>query len=291
MEKLCFVIMGFGKKTEYPSGRTLDLNATYEEIIQPAVTEAGLECVRADKIIESGTIDHSMYEMLYRANLVIADLSTDNVNATYELGVRHALRPYSTIVMKESEGQLHFDLNHIRIFQYQHLGTDIGAKEARRAIASLRALIDRCMSQQTPDSPVYTYLPNLQHPRMSNEQFEELVEETKNAGEDLTELMNKGKAAMASSNFDTAVICFSAAHASRPDEPYITQQLALACYKSKNPTKLDALNKALEIIGSLNPDESTDPETLGIAGAICKNLYNLSKDQSHLGSDRGTHYI
>ncbi len=35
--KLCFVIMGFGKKTDFESGRTLDLDATYEAIIRPAV--------------------------------------------------------------------------------------------------------------------------------------------------------------------------------------------------------------------------------------------------------------
>jgi len=45
--KLCFVVMGYGKKTEYESGRTLDLNATYETIIEPAVTSRGLRCVRA----------------------------------------------------------------------------------------------------------------------------------------------------------------------------------------------------------------------------------------------------
>ena len=38
-------------------------------------------------------IDTRMYEMLLRADLVIADISTGNVNAVYELGVRHALKP------------------------------------------------------------------------------------------------------------------------------------------------------------------------------------------------------
>jgi hypothetical protein len=30
--------MGFGKKTDYESGRTLDLDATYEAIINPAAS-------------------------------------------------------------------------------------------------------------------------------------------------------------------------------------------------------------------------------------------------------------
>jgi hypothetical protein len=37
-----------------------------------------------------------MYEQLLKADVVVADLSTSNRNAIYELGVRHALRPYTT---------------------------------------------------------------------------------------------------------------------------------------------------------------------------------------------------
>ena len=42
-----------------------------------------------------------MYALLLHADLVIADITTFNPNAIYELGVRHAVRPYSTIILKE----------------------------------------------------------------------------------------------------------------------------------------------------------------------------------------------
>ena len=74
--KVCFVVMGFGKKTDYESGRTLDLDATYEAIIRPAVDLAGLRCIRADEVTHSGVIDVEMYELLLRADLVVADIST-----------------------------------------------------------------------------------------------------------------------------------------------------------------------------------------------------------------------
>src|SRR5262245_42249758 len=101
----CFVIMGFGEKTDFQSKpqRVLNLNRTYEDIIEPTVKAAGLSCIRADQIIHSTVIDKPMYEQLLDADLVIADLSTSNANAIYELGVRHALRPYTTIVMAESK--------------------------------------------------------------------------------------------------------------------------------------------------------------------------------------------
>lgn len=282
MKKLCFVVMGFGKKTDFVTGRTLDLNATFEEIIDPAVTAAGLECVRADKILESGVIDAPMYEMLFRADLVIADLSTDNINAAYELGVRHALRPYSTIVMKEAAGQLHFDLNHVCTFRYKHMGEDIGAKEARRAINELTVMVKAVMTEQKSDSPVYTFLPKLRQPQMSETEFEEFVEEAKTAGEDLSAFVTNGKLAMKEDRFEDAERAFAAAYARRPDEPYVVQQLALAAYKSKTPTKIKALLRAQALIETLNPAESTDPETLGIAGAIHKNLYLATNDPAEL---------
>ena len=51
MPKKCFVVMGFGEKTDLATGRTLDLDKTYRIIIKKAVEEAGLECIRADDMI------------------------------------------------------------------------------------------------------------------------------------------------------------------------------------------------------------------------------------------------
>src|SRR5207245_1329221 len=85
-KKTCFVVMGFGEKTDFQSNpqRVLDLNRTFEDIIQPAVIAAGLDCIRADKIIHSTVIDKPMYDNLLEADLVLADLSTSTANAIYE---------------------------------------------------------------------------------------------------------------------------------------------------------------------------------------------------------------
>jgi len=42
----CFVVMGFGKKTDFETGRVLDLNQSYHNLIKPAVEAAGLKCPR-----------------------------------------------------------------------------------------------------------------------------------------------------------------------------------------------------------------------------------------------------
>ena len=284
---ICFVVMGFGKKTDFESGRTIDLDATYEAIIEPAATQHNLRCIRADEIMHSGIIDTPMYEMLLRSDLVIADISTGNVNAVYELGVRHALRPNCTIIMKEREGRLYFDLNHVNTFEYDHLGEDIGTREARRATRDLAILIEEVMGSGKTDSPVYTYLPRLMQPKLSDDQFSDLVAETEAAQEKLSELMQKGEAAMRASDPAGAVVAFqAAAHLKGPD-PFIIQQLGLATYKAKNPSIFEALIAALRIMDQLNPDASNDPETLGITGAIRKQLWHLTKDRAQLDAAIG----
>ena len=82
----CFVTMGFGKKTDFEGGRTLDLDKSYRSMIKPAVEAAGLQCIRADEILHSGLIDVPMFEQLLEAEIVVADLSTSNKNALYGSG-------------------------------------------------------------------------------------------------------------------------------------------------------------------------------------------------------------
>ena len=157
-KKRCFVLMGFGKKTDYKTNRTLDLDKTYR-IIRKAVEKAGLECIRADDIVHSGMIDKPMYENLLSADVAIADLSTSNENAIYELGVRHALKPHATIVLAETEFKFPFDLSHLVIRSYKHLGTGIDYEEAERLERELVTALDTIVPKCNIDSPVYTCLP------------------------------------------------------------------------------------------------------------------------------------
>ena len=165
----CFVVMGFGKKTDFETGRTLDLDKSYRNVIKPAVVAAGFDCVRADEIVHSGLIDVPMYEQLLAADIVVADLSTSNKNAFYELGVRHALRPYTTVVIAEDGMKPPFDVNHVVVRHYKHLGEDIGYDEVMRfrglltdAISTIAALV----GDKRVDSPVYRFVSGLKPPAM-----------------------------------------------------------------------------------------------------------------------------
>src|SRR5690349_23127813 len=168
----CFVVMGFGKKTDFETGRVLDLDQSYINLIKPGVEASGLKCIRADEIVHSGLIDVPMYEQLLNADVVVADVSTSNRNALYELGVRHALRPYTTVIIAEEMMMKSptFDLSHIVIRKYRHLGEDIGVSEAKRFTADLTAAIKQIMATDPKlrgDSPVYRFIERLTPPSIS----------------------------------------------------------------------------------------------------------------------------
>lgn len=286
----CFVIQGFGEKTDFQTGRKLNLDASYR-VIKEAVIEAGLDCIRADEIQHSGTIDVPMYQQILNADLVIADLSTYNVNAAYELGVRYGLRPRCTIVLAEDQFKYPFDVSHIAVRSYRHLGEDIGAREAIRLKTDLKAAIEQILASGQSDSPVYTYLPNLQPPRAGgvmppvptpSPATAAASSSSSDTDQNAKQLLDLARAAMAKDDFATAKNLFDIICKMRPHDAYVVQQHALATYKAKQPDPESALLEAHKILQGLNPETTNDPETLGLWGAVHKRLWDLRKKGRYL---------
>ena len=90
--------MPFGQKPG-KDGVLIHFNRAYQELIQPALIDAGLEPFRADQELRSGDIGTDMFQELLLADLVLADLTIDNPNVWYELGVRHALRARGIVLI------------------------------------------------------------------------------------------------------------------------------------------------------------------------------------------------
>ena len=60
-----------------------------------------------------------MFERLILCEYAVADLTTANANVFYELGVRHAVRPWSTVLLfAEGGSQLPFDVAPLRALPY-----------------------------------------------------------------------------------------------------------------------------------------------------------------------------
>ena len=160
---LCFVVMPFGLK---PDGRggSVDFDAVYEALLAPAIRDAELEPLRADQDVVGGMIHKPMFERLILADYAVADLTTANANVFYELGVRHAARPYSTVLVSADVEGAPFDLAPDRVLPYaldEH-GGPANPDEDRVALAA--AL--RAARAAATDSPVFQLIDELPAPQI-----------------------------------------------------------------------------------------------------------------------------
>jgi len=112
-----FVVMPFGRK-QGPDGRWYDFDSIYNDLIRPALEAAGFESFRADEESVSGDILTDMFQELLLADLVIADLSIDNANVFYELGVRHSLRKRGLVHIQSGRSYMPFDIFNVRTIPY-----------------------------------------------------------------------------------------------------------------------------------------------------------------------------
>lgn len=192
MEPLCFVAMPFGKKPGI-GNVTIDFDSVYESIILPSVQNAGLQPIRADEEQVGGIIHKPMFERLILCEYAVADLSTANANVFYELGIRHAVRPWSTIlIFAEGLMQNPFDLAPMRAIPYKLM--DSGEPEKNDLAKS--QLVDRLVEAQksnVDDSPIFQLVegfPDIQH--IKTDVFRDRVRYSEEYKEKLRQVRKQG---------------------------------------------------------------------------------------------------
>jgi hypothetical protein len=109
-ETMAFYITPIGEK-DSESRRHSDL--FLGSIIEPALEPLKLTVLRADKIDQPGVITNQVLEYLFKARLVIADLSFHNPNVFYELAIRHMLQKPVVQLMRAAD-KVPFDVNQVR---------------------------------------------------------------------------------------------------------------------------------------------------------------------------------
>lgn len=155
--KKCFVIMPFGKKKDI-DGYEVDFDYVYHELIYKAVKELGVDCERCDEIIDTGAIHKKMFRGIFDADMSVVDITSLNPNVFYELGVRHALHKYGTLVIRRSSNlPIPFNINGLNI-----LGYDIdNADKLESNRKKIRDHIQKSLDTQGNDSIIYDALDDL----------------------------------------------------------------------------------------------------------------------------------
>ena len=141
--------------------------------IKPAIVDAQLEPIRADHEVTAGIIHKAMFERLLLCDFAIADLTTANANVFYELGVRHAARPHTTLMIFAEQQPMPFDVNLLRALPYklgaQNSFGDVEAAALRLALSRrLTEVREMAFQKIASDSPLVQLLQGYRCPEVAH---------------------------------------------------------------------------------------------------------------------------
>lgn len=134
------------------------LQSVYDGLIREVLEEVGYEVQRGDDLLSQRNILQDIIEAIERADLIVADLTDNNANVFYELGIAHTrMRP--TILLTQSVQDVPFDLRSYRLIPYSTHFADVGA-----ARATLREYAEAAVAGTLQfGSPVADYLRHVQN--------------------------------------------------------------------------------------------------------------------------------
>ncbi len=132
------------------------LQHVYEDVIEPAVSEAGFECRRSDTSEQAGGVPDQIIRTINDAEVIIADMTQSNPNVAYEIGLGHGLTK-PVIILTQKMGDVPFDLQSYRTIDYAD--TIRGGKKLKERI--IQALTETTLSTEEATNPVRAVLPNL----------------------------------------------------------------------------------------------------------------------------------
>jgi len=302
---LCFVDMPFGRKPDLKSGVMVDFDQIYNDAIKPAIEECGLEALRGDEERTGGIIHSEMFARLLLAEFVVADLTLANANVFYELGIRHAAKPFTTVPIFANVSALPFDVALVRAVGYQLKKGKLTKAAAQKLKSELaKRLCDAINGVATDDSPLFQLIPKFPGIDLPEEVTETFKDRIKDA-EEFREILSGARSQPThqekreallkiqrgwgdlktvrrsvlielllsfrdAEGFDEMVDLYNAFPDSLKDYVVAKQQVALALNRRKKPGDRE---EALRILDELLKNRGSDSETLGIKGRIHKDVY------------------
>lgn len=131
---LCFVLMPFADV----------LRPIYDDHIKPVVEQFDLVCRRADDIVSVDIVARDIWSNVCQARLIVAELTTQNANVMYDVGLAHAANK-AVILITQSMAFVPFDLQHVRCIVYEYTPRGVRDLEERLR-AAIAAILHRLPS-------------------------------------------------------------------------------------------------------------------------------------------------
>lgn len=311
--QLCFVDMPFGEKRDSKTGTRINFDQIYEKGIKPGIEKAGVNAIRADHERNGGIIHTAMFARLLLCEFVIADLTTANPNVFYELGVRHAAKPYTTIPIFASLGEIPFDLSLVRAIPYELKDGELSSESARKLADAIYARIRAALEgPTTKDSPLFDLFGSFPGIEMSHEltdvfrdrvaysdklkdqladiRYDEI--DTKSKQKALYELelelgdlktMERGVLVdlllsyRSVDGWNQIVALYDKLPADVQESTIALQQFAMALNRTE---KENNRRKAIRVLTKLIKERGESAESRGLLGRIYKDYYNKNKESN-----------
>ena len=93
-----------------------EFNGVYEAIKQGCKI-AGFRCLRTDDIWDESTIIQDIFNLIFRAQIIVVDFTNKNPNVMYETGIAHTLGKL-VVPLSQSMDDIPFDMAHHRVLKY-----------------------------------------------------------------------------------------------------------------------------------------------------------------------------
>jgi hypoxanthine phosphoribosyltransferase len=159
-KRQCFVMMPSGNHGEYTHGRQ-EADYVYNAIITPAIQTifgSDMKIIREMDNRSPGAINKAIIEHIAESDLAIVDITGQNPNVFLELGIRYALRQSTTVLLRQEDTAIPFDITNFRCIEYVPLFDGI-AKAKDDLTFSLREIA--AQDEPKRDSLVFEALPQL----------------------------------------------------------------------------------------------------------------------------------
>jgi len=100
--------------------------------IERACLQQELRCLRVDNVWEEATIIQDIFNLIFRAQVVVVDFTGKNPNVMYETGIAHTLGKH-VIPISQSLADVPFDMRHHRVLTYLANREGLGTLASRLA--------------------------------------------------------------------------------------------------------------------------------------------------------------
>src|ERR1700737_2011762 len=109
---ICFFVTPIGP----PESAVRKRADQIQQYVLNAVLGKRCQITRADEFPHPGSIPHQVFDLVQKADLVVADLTGLNANVVYELAIRHSFNKISIQLVDKAE-RLPFDLHDERTIE------------------------------------------------------------------------------------------------------------------------------------------------------------------------------